>query len=50
LNYMSLMIMKITITSTIRESISENDVEGNYVTAKEYLVFIEKQFKSTFKS
>jgi gag-polypeptide of LTR copia-type len=47
-NRMSLMIMKITITSTIRGSIPEKDAESNPFTAKEYLVSVEEQFKSTF--
>jgi hypothetical protein len=44
------MIMKNTITSTIRGGISENDAESNPFTTKEYLVSVEEQFKSTCKA
>jgi hypothetical protein len=49
-NRMSLMIMKNTITSAIRGGILEKDAESNYFTAKEYLISVEEQFKSTSKS
>jgi gag-polypeptide of LTR copia-type len=49
-NRISLMIMKNTITSTIREGIPEKDAQSNHFTAKEYLVFVEEQFKSTYKA
>jgi hypothetical protein len=41
-NRMSLMIMKITITSAIRECIPEKDAESNHFTTNEYLVSIEE--------
>jgi gag-polypeptide of LTR copia-type len=49
-NRISLMIMKNTITSAIRGCISEKDAESNTFTAKEYLVFVEEQFKSISKT
>jgi hypothetical protein len=49
-NRMSLMIMKSTITSAIRGGIPENDAESNPFIAKEYLVSVEEQFKSTSKA
>jgi gag-polypeptide of LTR copia-type len=42
--------MKSNITSAIREGISEKVTKSNYFIAKEYLVFVEKQFKSTSKA
>jgi hypothetical protein len=47
---MSLLIMKNTITSAIRAGIPEKDAESNFFTAKEYLFFVEEQFKSTSKT
>jgi gag-polypeptide of LTR copia-type len=47
---MSLMIMKDTITSAIRGGIPEKDAECNFFIAKQYLVSVEEQFKSTSKA
>ena len=47
---MSLMIIKSTIIATIRGGIHQKDDANNIFIAKQYLVSVEEQFKSTSKA
>jgi len=49
-NRMSLMIMKSSITPTIRGAIPEKDSANKTFNAKEYLASVEEQFKGTSKT